>query len=66
FQPWEHFVPVANDCADLAEKLQWCRDNDSECEAIAQRARAQATRVYDPVVVADELLQDLRGRAAGG
>ena len=66
FQPWEHFVPVENDCADLAEKLQWCRDNDGECEAIAQRARAHATRVYDPAVVADELLANLRGRVNGG
>jgi hypothetical protein len=66
FQPWEHFVPVANDCTDLAQKLQWCRDNDSECEAIAQRARAQAMRVYDPVVVADELLANLRRRLSGG
>ena len=60
FQPWEHFVPVANDCSDLEQKLQWCRDNDRECESIAQRARMQAMRVYEPGVVADKLLLNLR------
>lgn len=46
FSPWEHFVPVANDSADLAEKLQWCRDHDAECRAIAERAEQRALQVY--------------------
>lgn len=47
FSAWEHYIPVANDCSDLAEKIEWCQAHDSECEAIAERARARATHVYD-------------------
>jgi glycosyl transferase family 90 len=34
-RPFEHFVPVAADLSDLAEKLEWCRSHDRECAAIA-------------------------------
>lgn len=32
---WEHYVPVAADLSDLAERIAWCRDNDAECAWIA-------------------------------
>ena len=51
FEPWTHFVPVANDFADLAERLEWCRANDYECRQIAQRARQRAEEVYRPEYV---------------
>ena len=60
FLPWEHFVPVANDCSDLAEKLDWCRDNDTECQAIANRARERAMRVYDVNEVTSRMVSRLR------
>lgn len=62
FRPWEHYVPVANDFADLAARLDWCRDHDDECRRIAEAAAARAAEVYDPVRVARDL--DRRWRAA--
>ena len=56
FTPWEHDVPVNNNCFDLAEKLEWCRDHVVECAAIAQRAGERASVVYNPVTVAEVLL----------
>jgi len=38
-KPYEHYVPIKKDLSDLIEKIQWCRDNDSECEKIANNAR---------------------------
>ncbi len=64
FAPWQHFVPVANDCSDLAEKLQWCRDNDAECQAIANRARDRAMVVYDLDNVTKRVVSQLRERLA--
>lgn len=46
FAPWTHYVPIANDSSDLAEKFAWCVDHDRECEAIAERARERAIEVY--------------------
>ncbi|HHZ08519.1 MAG TPA: hypothetical protein GX405_07040 [Rhizobiales bacterium] len=40
--PWTHFVPVAADLSDLAEKIRWCRDNDEACRAIAANGKAFA------------------------
>jgi hypothetical protein len=37
--PFEHYVPVRGDLSDLRERVEWCRANDSECRAIAERAR---------------------------
>jgi glycosyl transferase family 90 len=52
FEPWAHFVPIANDFSDLAERLDWCRTHDDECREIAQRARRHAESVYRPEYVA--------------
>ena len=60
FSAWEHFVPVANDCADLGEKLQWCLDNDEECRAISERARLRAEEVYALNNVVDRVVSQLR------
>lgn len=60
FSPWEHFVPIANDCSDLAEKLDWCRNNDFECQEIASRARDRAMMVYDVSNVTSRMIRRLR------
>lgn len=62
FLPWEHFIPIANDCSDLAEKLRWCRDNDTECQAIAARAQARAMHVYDLETVTARVATQLRAQ----
>ena len=41
-QPWKHFVPLAADLSDLAEKLDWVKRNDAACRDIAQHGRAVA------------------------
>ena len=33
--PWQHYVPIAADLSNLAERVQWCRDNDEHCQWIA-------------------------------
>lgn len=40
--PFEHYVPVAADLADLTERLEWCRNHDAECRRIAERGQALA------------------------
>jgi len=64
FSPWQHYVPVANNCSDLAERLAWCHNNETECEAIAQRAHDRAKVVYDPKTVNERVLQGFRGKLA--
>jgi hypothetical protein len=38
--PWEHFVPVASDMSDFAEKIDWVRSHDREAAEIARRGQA--------------------------
>jgi hypothetical protein len=40
--PWQHFVPVRPDMADLREKIEWCRSHADECAAIAAAGQALA------------------------
>ena len=44
--PYEDHIPVQSDLSDLAEKIQWCRDNDDKCRDIA----ACAAQVYEKLV----------------
>ncbi|KAF1795262.1 Lipopolysaccharide-modifying protein [Phytophthora cactorum] len=37
-KPFEDHVPIKADLSDLAEKIQWCRENDDKCQQIAARA----------------------------
>ncbi|WP_269933314.1 glycosyl transferase family 90 [Aminobacter sp. HY435] len=41
-KPFEHYVPVAADMADFAEKIEWVRSHGTEAEAIAARGQALA------------------------
>ncbi|WP_372885610.1 glycosyl transferase family 90 [Shimia sp.] len=41
-KPWEHYVPVRADFADLEERIAWARDHDAEARAIAENGRALA------------------------
>jgi len=64
FSPWEHYVPVANDFADLGDRLAWCRDHDDACHAIAEAAARRALEVYEPARVARDMAARLRARLA--
>jgi Glycosyl transferase family 90 len=60
FKPWVHYVPIANDFADLTEKLEWCRMHDPECKQIAHRAQQHAERVYRPQYVSCAVAEQWR------
>lgn len=60
FEPWEHFVPVAEDFSNLEDRLAWCLAHDDECRAIARRARARVGEVYRPEWAGARLAAALR------
>lgn len=66
FEAWTHYVPVANDFSDLAERLAWCRDNDDACRRIAEAARERAREVYEPERAGGEVARALRERLLRG
>ncbi|AAU11016.1 putative lipopolysaccharide-modifying enzyme [lymphocystis disease virus-China] len=37
-KPWIHYVPVAYDCSNLIERIEWCKTHDKECKLIAEMA----------------------------
>jgi hypothetical protein len=41
-KPWEHYVPVRADLADLVEQLHWLRSNPSDAQRIGSAGRALA------------------------
>lgn len=38
-RPYVDHVPIRADLSDLADKIRWCRSNDSACRAIARNAK---------------------------
>lgn len=34
-----HYIPIKEDLSDLISKIKWCRENDEECEKIANNAK---------------------------
>lgn len=51
--PDVHYLSLRADFADLEERLQWCRDNDSLCREIAEAGRAHAMKYFDPALERD-------------
>ncbi|KAJ7461187.1 glycosyl transferase family 90-domain-containing protein [Mycena latifolia] len=43
--PYEHFIPVRPDLADLPAKIEWARANDAEAHRIQEAGRVFAERV---------------------
>jgi hypothetical protein len=43
-RPYEHYVPVATNLADVPEKLEWAKINPRKAEAIAMAAKRFATQ----------------------
>lgn len=43
-EPYVHYVPYAQDCSDLEEKIQWLRSHQAEAKTIAQNAYDFADR----------------------
>lgn len=38
-RPWRHYIPVARDMSDVAERVSWVLDHPSEAAAIARRGK---------------------------
>ena len=36
---WNHYIPVKSDMSDLIEKIEWCKDHDKDCKAIAENGK---------------------------
>ena len=51
-RPFVDHVPVRADLSDLADKINWCRANDAECERIAHNA----LKLFDKFVAKEGLL----------
>jgi hypothetical protein len=49
-QPWDHYVPVEADFADVLNKVAWCEANPDACEAMAARRREIVPLLIDPEV----------------
>jgi hypothetical protein len=66
FSPWEHFVPIASDFADLAQQLTWCHEHDRECRQIARQAKARVAQVYQPRWAGEHLASVLSEKLSEG
>lgn len=47
FEPWVHFVPIAQDGSDVSEKFLWCERHLAECARIVANARAAWSVLFD-------------------
>jgi hypothetical protein len=50
---YEHYVPIKADLSDLEEKIMWCREHDSECQLISQKAE----KLIKSIVTHERILQ---------
>ena len=53
--PFENYIPVRYDLADLEEKIAWVLEHDLEAKEIAERASEFAYRVFTPEYQSDYL-----------
>ena len=47
---WEHYVPIAQDFSDVQEKIAWCEDNITACEAMVENRHAIVHMLLDPAI----------------
>lgn len=55
-KPFIHYIPVKEDLSDLIVKIEWCRNNDAEC----QRIVANANKFYEKYLGVDGILDFLQ------
>lgn len=60
-EPWEHYVPIRVDCADLIDRVYWCDTNREECVRIGQRAARLYASSIDPSAVWQYVRNIVRG-----
>jgi hypothetical protein len=59
-RPYVDHVPVRSDLSDLAEKIEWCRQNDDKCREIARTAKLLHDRYISRVGILDYIQVYLR------
>jgi hypothetical protein len=47
FKPWEHYIPIRRDQADVDRMMRWCANHQDECQAIAKRAQEKCKFLAD-------------------
>lgn len=55
--PWKHYIPVLGNMSDLQEKIEWARENDDECQRIAERGRDLVCRLTYQYVLHNYVIQ---------
>lgn len=60
-RPWEHYIPIRADLADLEDKILWCRAHDNDARQIGEAGKRFAdARVFGTeMVCAAEVLFDI-------
>lgn len=69
FKPWEHYVPIRRDQADLDRQMRWCLSHQEECMAIASRAQEKCKFLADHDLrdqICKGVISELRVRLADG
>jgi hypothetical protein len=59
YQPWSHYVPVADDFRDIQEKFQWCESHQAECVQMVANCKALFQKAYRLTNVIDSTLNSL-------
>jgi hypothetical protein len=59
YQPWTHYVPVADDFSDIQEKFQWCESHQAECVQMVANCKALFQKIYRLTNVIDTTLTSL-------
>ena len=52
---YEHYIPIKKDLSDLAEKIEWCKNNDEKCKKIAKNAKDFHNKIFTKKVLLDYL-----------
>jgi len=58
-EPDVHYVCVKDDFSDLQEKIEWCKDNDRECEQIAKNGQEFMIENFTDVEAAKTIEREL-------
>lgn len=65
FRPFEHYIPVRRDLADLEEQVGWAREHAAEAQRIGRAGQALAQRLLTREQAVRRWAEVLRGAARG-
>ena len=46
YHPWIHYIPVADDFADIQERFHWCEQNPEKCEEMIKNCKELFQQIY--------------------